>query len=72
MAGPEIAKILSDFEDQFQRQRETDVRHQEQLQSIQKAFASDLNFEKLGNPLSEDSIMTCMCLKPKSSCLMKW
>ena len=59
VSGPEIARILSEFEDQFQRWRGTDVRHHEQLPSIQKAFASDLKntistFEKLGNPFSED------------------
>ena len=59
MSGPEIARILSEFEDQFQRWGRTDVRHHEQLPSIQKAFASDLKntistFEKLGNPFSED------------------
>lgn len=60
VACPEIARILSEFEDQFQRQRKNDVCHHKQLPSIQKAFASDLNnaistFEKLGNPFSEDS-----------------
>ena len=60
VAGPEISRILSEFEDQLQRQRKTDDRHHKQLPSIQKAFASDLNnvinmFEKLGNPFSEDS-----------------
>ena len=59
VSGPEIACILSEFEDQFQRWGRTDVRHHEQLPSIQKAFASDLKntistFEKLGNPFSED------------------
>ena len=60
VAGPEIARILSEFEDQVQKQRKTDVRHHKQLPSIQKAFASDLKntistLEKLGNPFSEDS-----------------
>ena len=60
VAGAEIARILNEFEDQFHRQRQTDVRHHEQLPSVQKSFASDLNnaissFEKLGNPFAEDS-----------------
>ncbi|KAJ8031728.1 hypothetical protein HOLleu_25018 [Holothuria leucospilota] len=60
VAGSEIARIVSEFEDQFQRQKQTDVRHHEQLPSVKKSFASDLNnaissFEKLGNPLAEDS-----------------
>ncbi|KAJ8030343.1 hypothetical protein HOLleu_26730 [Holothuria leucospilota] len=60
VAGSEIARIVSEFEDQFQRQKQTDVRHHKQLPSVQKSFASDLNnaissFEKLGNPFAEDS-----------------
>ena len=60
VASPELARILSEFEDQLQRQRKTDDRHHNQLPSIQKAFASDLKnvinmFEKLGNPFSEES-----------------
>ena len=31
VAGAEIARILNEFEDQFQRQRQTDVRHHEQI-----------------------------------------
>ena len=60
VAGPEIARILNEFKDQFQRRKQIDARHHEQLPSIQKSFASDLNntistFTKLGNPFSEDS-----------------
>ena len=60
VAGLEIARILNEFEDQFQRRKQIDARHHEQLPSIQKSFTSDLNntistFTKLGNPFSEDS-----------------
>ena len=65
VAGPEIARILNEFEDQFQRRKQIDARHHEQLPSIQKSFASDLNntistFTKLGNPFSEDSKDLCV------------
>ncbi|XP_063958716.1 uncharacterized protein LOC135154779 [Lytechinus pictus] len=60
VAGPEIARIMSEYEDQFQSEKEPDVRHHEQLPSMQKSFATDLNntissFEKLGNPFDEDT-----------------
>ena len=60
VAGLEIARILNESEDQFQRQKQIDAHHHEQLPSIQKSFASDLNntistFTKLGNPFSKDS-----------------
>ena len=60
VAGLEIARILNKFEDQFQRRKQIDAHHHEQLPSIQKSFTSDLNntistFTKLGNPFSEDS-----------------
>ena len=60
VAGQEVARIVREFEDLFQRHRQTDVRHHEQLPSVQKSFASDINnvissFEKLGNPFAKDS-----------------
>ena len=60
VAGPELARIVNEFEDEFHRGKDNDTRHHEQLPSIQKSFASDFNnvmscFEKLGNPFSEDS-----------------
>ena len=60
VAGPELARIVNEFEDEFHRGKDIDTRHHEQLLSIQKSFASDFNnvmscFEKLGNPFSEDS-----------------
>ena len=60
VAGPEIARILNEFQDQFQRKKQIDACHHEQLPSIQKSFTSDLNntvstFTKLGNPFSDDS-----------------
>ena len=60
VAGPQIDRILNEFEDQFQRRKQIDARHHEQLPSIQKSFTSDLNntistFTKLGNPFLEDS-----------------
>ncbi|KAJ8051168.1 hypothetical protein HOLleu_04633 [Holothuria leucospilota] len=75
VAGSELAGIVSEFEDQFQRQKQTDVRYHEQLPSVQKSFASDLNnaissFENWGIR-SQKTVMTCMCLTPRSSCLMK-
>lgn len=60
VAGPELARIVNEFEEGFHKGKHTDTRHHEQLPSIQKSFASDFNnvmncFEKLGNPFSEDS-----------------
>ena len=60
VVGPELARIVNKFEDEFHRGKDNDTRHHEQLPSIQKSFASDFNnvmscFEKLGNPFSEDS-----------------
>lgn len=57
--GPEIARIVSEFEEHSQNQKEADDYHHVQRPRVQKSFAVDLSntnssFEKLENPFAED------------------
>ncbi len=60
IAGPEIARIVKEFEATFLVQESSDVRHHEQVPSVQRNFAKDVEslvniIEDLGNPFLEDS-----------------
>ena len=60
IAGPEICKIVKDFEEQITRTAIPSLHHHEQLPSIQKTFMKEVralteSFVALGNPFAEDS-----------------
>jgi hypothetical protein len=61
VAGPEIARVLNDYEARFNsKQKGVSDRHHEQLPSIQGRFAKDVRnvttcIEEKGNPFLEDS-----------------
>ena len=67
VAGPELARIVNEFEDELHRRKDNDTRHHEQLPSIQKSFTSDFNnvmscFEKTH---FQKTVVICMRLTPK-------
>ena len=60
VAGPEIARVVREFESTFEVTKSCDKRHHEQIPSIQKAFSKDVQalisvLEEMGNPFTEDS-----------------
>ena len=61
IAGPEIARAVKEFESAYEVERPTETCHHEQVASVQKAFANDVQnlirvTEEMGNPFSEDSV----------------
>ena len=61
IAGTEIARAVKEFESAYEVQRPTEICHHEQVPSVQKAFANDVQnlirvIEEMGNPFSEDSV----------------
>ena len=60
VAGPEIARVVKEFESTFEVTKPCDKRHHEQMPSVQKAFSKDVQalisvLEEMGNPFTEDS-----------------
>ena len=61
VAGPEIARVIEDFENaQQHRGRRVESRHHDQTPSVQKEFEKDVTslinvIEELGNPFEEES-----------------
>ena len=60
IAGPEIARVVNEFETTFLSHKADDVHHHKQVPSIQTAFAKDVRnmlsvMDELGNPFLEDS-----------------
>ena len=60
IAGPEIARMVEEFEKQAFRGEATDVDHHERLPSFQVTFSAQVNelvvaMEEMGNPFIEDS-----------------
>ena len=60
VAGPELARILNDYDAKHSAKRKESDRHHEQIPSIQKAFAADVKnvmdvMDEMGNPFSENS-----------------
>ncbi len=58
IAGPEIARVIGQFE--VQKNRKVDTRHHDQTPAVQASFARDVNslvsvIEELGNPFKEES-----------------
>ena len=63
VAGPELARILNDYDAKHSAKRKESDQHHEQIPSIQKAFAADVKnvvnvmdvMDEMGNPFSENS-----------------
>jgi len=62
VAGPQIARVIEEFQDQNQhRRRQTaDTLHHDQTPSVQASFVKDVRslvdiIEKMGNPFEEES-----------------
>lgn len=60
VAGPEVARLLTEYEDKHSAKQEPSDRHHEQIPSIQKKFFKNVKsvvevMEEVGNPFSETS-----------------
>ena len=60
VAGPEIAAVLSEYEDRFCQKRTSSDKHHEQCMATQQQFCKDVKsivkcIEEKGNPFMEDS-----------------
>ncbi|KAL9953154.1 hypothetical protein ACROYT_G040524 [Oculina patagonica] len=60
VAGPEIARAVNEFESAYEVQKRANTCHHEQVSSVQKAFAKDVQnlievIDEMGNPFREDS-----------------
>ena len=60
VAGPEIARMLNEYDAKHSSKKTESDRHHEQIPSIQKAFAADVRnttiaLNEMGNPFAEQS-----------------
>lgn len=60
VSGPEMARLIGEFEASTEKRKETDTRHHEQTRHAQMAFARDVKaltgaIEDMGNPFCENS-----------------
>lgn len=60
VAGPEVARVVKEFEVSFEAKKTTSTEHHEQTLSIQKSFSKDVTslvnvIEEYGNPFLEKS-----------------
>ena len=60
VAGPEVARLISEYEDKFSIHQESSPLHHEQIPSVQKKFLSNVKsiieiIDDIGNPFSESS-----------------
>ena len=60
VAGPEIARVVKEFESTFEATKPSDKRHHVQVTSVQRAFSRDIQglisvLVEMGNPFMEDS-----------------
>ncbi|KAG0723068.1 hypothetical protein GWK47_043326 [Chionoecetes opilio] len=60
VSGPEMARLIQEFEGSAEKRQDTDVRHHEQKRHAQMAFAQDVRslsraMEEMGNPFAEYS-----------------
>lgn len=60
IAGPEIARAVNEFESAYEVRKPANTCHHEQVSSVQKAFAKDVQnlievIDEMGNPFREDS-----------------
>lgn len=61
VAGPEVARVIREFEDAKHLSKECVPKHHDQSQSVQNKFAADTKalvaaFQDAGNPFDDDSI----------------
>ena len=67
VSGPEMARLVGEFEASSEKRKETDTRHHEQTKHAQKAFAQDVKaltsaIEDMGNPFCEESSVDLLVL----------
>ena len=60
VAGPEIARAVNEFESACEVRKPANTCHHEQVSSVQKAFAKDVQnlievIDEMGNPFREES-----------------
>jgi hypothetical protein len=60
VSGPEMARLIGEFEASLEKTRQPDFRHHEQTKHVQMTFAQDVRsltstIEEMGNPFSENS-----------------
>ena len=60
VAGPETARLLTEYEEKHSRKKKESERHHEQIPSVQKTFQAQTNnvidvMEELGNPFADTS-----------------
>ena len=60
VAGPEVARLIGEFEESDSCIKQPDTRHHDQSASVQRAFIKDVKsmvtvMEDFGNPFKEDS-----------------
>ena len=60
MSGPEMARVIGEFEMSTEKKKSTDFCHHEETKHVQKAFKRDIDclaktIEEYGNPLTENS-----------------
>lgn len=60
VSGPEMARVIGEFEISTEKRKETDTRHHEQTRHAQLAFARDVKaltaaIDDMGNPFCESS-----------------
>ena len=61
ISGPEIARVVTEFEETFMKSKTENVRHHEQSPGVQYCFAKDVKalvdtIEEMRNPFLEDSM----------------
>ncbi|KAI9527353.1 hypothetical protein NQZ68_030800 [Dissostichus eleginoides] len=67
LSGPEMARVVGEFEASTEKRKKTDTRHHEQTKHAQMAFARDVKaltgaIEDMGNPCCEKSIVDLLVL----------
>ena len=60
IGGPEIARMVTEYEDQSAPEKKQSTKHHDQVPSVQNAFLKNVkslvsSMEDLGNPFKEDS-----------------
>ena len=60
VSGPEMARVIGEFEGSIKKMQDIDYRHQDQKKHTQTAFARDVKslsaaIEEMGNPFCESS-----------------
>ena len=67
VSGPEMARVVGEFEVSSEKRKETDTRHHENTKHAQMAFARDVKaltaaMEDMGNPFCEKSAVNLLVL----------